>query len=209
MGVSCGPGAIAITRIPWRPSSRASWIVRLTMPPFDAVYAAWPNCPSHAAVEAVFTITPRSPSSSRLVLRHDGRGETDHVEGADEVHVDHVPEGVQRVGLTVLADDECRRPDPCAVDDAVQPAEPHRCVDRVLDARLVADVGLDERADLLASSEVGDDHVCARLGEQACRRGTETRAAARDQERTALDDHEASPVELNRWRFSRSAGSTS
>src|SRR5262245_60193896 len=62
IGVSAGPGAIATTRIPCRPSSRASGSVRLTTPPFDAAYAACPIWPSYAAFDAVLTITPRSPS---------------------------------------------------------------------------------------------------------------------------------------------------
>ena len=35
-----------------------------TTPPFDALYASWPICPSKAATDAVFTITPRRPSAS-------------------------------------------------------------------------------------------------------------------------------------------------
>ena len=34
------------------------------MPPFEALYAAWPICPSNAATDAVSTIRPRSPSPS-------------------------------------------------------------------------------------------------------------------------------------------------
>src|SRR5919198_1534128 len=63
IGVSAGPGAIVITRIPARPRSRAIGSVIPTTPAFDAEYAAWPICPSKAAFEAVLTITPRSPSS--------------------------------------------------------------------------------------------------------------------------------------------------
>ncbi len=35
-----------------------------TTPPFEAEYAIWPTWPSNAAIEAVLTQTPRSPSSS-------------------------------------------------------------------------------------------------------------------------------------------------
>ncbi len=37
------------------------------MPPLDEEYAAWPTCPSYAAMEAVFTMTPRWPWSSGSV----------------------------------------------------------------------------------------------------------------------------------------------
>jgi len=36
--------------------------VALTLP-FEAAYATWPICPSYAAIDAVLTITPRSPLS--------------------------------------------------------------------------------------------------------------------------------------------------
>jgi len=92
-----------------------------------------------------------------LVRGHYDRRETDHVERADEVDVDDVPEGVERVRLPVLADDERGRTDPGAVDDAAQAAElADGCVDGFLDARFVADVGLDECAQLLAAGEIGD-----------------------------------------------------
>jgi hypothetical protein len=78
--------------------------------------------------------------------------------------------------------------DPGAVDDAAQAAElADGGVDGVLDARFVADVGLDERADLLTTAEIGDEHVRAGVGQGACGRGPEPRAAARDQERAAVD----------------------
>ncbi len=38
-----------------------------TIAPFEAEYASWPICPSKAATEAVFTISPRSPSPSGSV----------------------------------------------------------------------------------------------------------------------------------------------
>ena len=63
IGVSKMPGAMVITRIPKRASSRAAGSVRLAMAPLDAEYAAWPICPSNAATEAVLMITPRSPSA--------------------------------------------------------------------------------------------------------------------------------------------------
>src|SRR6185312_14819368 len=62
IGVSKMPGAIVITRMPDRASSRAIGSVMPTTPAFDALYAAWPICPSNAATDAVLTMTPRSPS---------------------------------------------------------------------------------------------------------------------------------------------------
>ena len=38
--------------------------VMATMAPFDAAYAGWPIWPSYAAIDAVLTITPRSPLSA-------------------------------------------------------------------------------------------------------------------------------------------------
>src|SRR5689334_14719 len=61
IGVSKMPGAIVMTRMPERASSRASGSVMPTTPAFDALYAAWPIWPSNAATDAVLTITPRSP----------------------------------------------------------------------------------------------------------------------------------------------------
>src|SRR6476659_7312743 len=58
------PGAIVHTRMPAAERSRAAVNVSDTTPPFDAEYAAWPIWPSYAATDAVFTITPRWPSSS-------------------------------------------------------------------------------------------------------------------------------------------------
>src|SRR6185295_124020 len=63
MGVSKVPGAIVHTRIPSEARSRAIGNVMPTTPPFDAEYAAWPIWPSNAAIDAVLTTTPRSPSS--------------------------------------------------------------------------------------------------------------------------------------------------
>jgi hypothetical protein len=37
------------------------------MPPLDEEYAAWPTCPSRAAIEAVLMMTPRWPFSSGSV----------------------------------------------------------------------------------------------------------------------------------------------
>ncbi len=44
--------------------SRAAGSVSPTTPLFEAAYATWPICPSQAAIEAVLTHTPRSPSPS-------------------------------------------------------------------------------------------------------------------------------------------------
>src|SRR3954447_23616233 len=63
-GVSNVPGAIVQTRIPTRARSRAAGSVRPAMPAFEAEYAVWPIWPSKAAIEAVMTTAPRSPSAS-------------------------------------------------------------------------------------------------------------------------------------------------
>src|ERR687896_534422 len=63
-GVSNSPGAIVQTRMPSRARSRAAGKVKPTTPPFDAEYAVWPIWPSKAAIEAVITTAPRSPSAS-------------------------------------------------------------------------------------------------------------------------------------------------
>ena len=57
------PGASVFTRMPMRANSRASGSIMPTTPPFDAEYAAWPIWPSNAAIDAVLTMTPRSPSA--------------------------------------------------------------------------------------------------------------------------------------------------
>src|SRR3954447_13473612 len=66
MGVSMIPGAMVQTRISLSARSRAIGNVMPTTPPFDALYAAWPICPSNAATDAVLTMTPRSPSTGSV-----------------------------------------------------------------------------------------------------------------------------------------------
>src|SRR3954468_9839132 len=66
IGVSMMPGAIVQTRISLSARSRAIGNVMPTTPPFDALYAAWPICPSNAATDAVLTMTPRSPSTGSV-----------------------------------------------------------------------------------------------------------------------------------------------
>src|SRR3954470_20156910 len=66
IGVSMIPGAIVHTRMSLSARSRAIGSVMPTTPPFDALYAAWPICPSNAATDAVLTMTPRSPSTGSV-----------------------------------------------------------------------------------------------------------------------------------------------
>src|SRR3954468_15651637 len=66
IGVSMMPGAIVQTRINLSARSRAIGNVMPTTPPLEALYAAWPICPSNAATDAVLTITPRSPSTGSV-----------------------------------------------------------------------------------------------------------------------------------------------
>jgi hypothetical protein len=61
------PHLIVQTRMPYCARSLAAGSVRPTMPPFDEEYAAWPTCPSYAAIEAVLMTTPRCPCSSGSV----------------------------------------------------------------------------------------------------------------------------------------------
>ena len=85
-GVPIVPGAIAHTRIPSGARSRAIGSVMPRIAPFAAEYAIWPVCPSMPAIDDVFTMTPRWPCSSGVVLRHRRRREPADVEGADRVH---------------------------------------------------------------------------------------------------------------------------
>jgi len=64
IGVSKRPGQIVQIRIPHGPRSRAIGKVIPQTPAFEAEYAACPICPSMAATEATFIMTPRSPLSS-------------------------------------------------------------------------------------------------------------------------------------------------
>src|SRR4051812_12860471 len=66
IGVAMMPGAIVHTRMNLSARSRAIGSGMPTTPPLDALYAAWPICPSNAATDAVLTITPRSPSTGSL-----------------------------------------------------------------------------------------------------------------------------------------------
>ena len=59
-------GAMARTRMPRLPRSRAIVSVMPAIPALAAVYATWPICPSNAAMDAVSMMTPRSPSSGSL-----------------------------------------------------------------------------------------------------------------------------------------------
>src|SRR6185312_15922403 len=68
MGVPNRPGAIVMLRMPLRARSRAMGSVMPTTPPLDALYAAWPICPSKAATDAVEISTPRSPVASGAFL---------------------------------------------------------------------------------------------------------------------------------------------
>ncbi len=67
IGVSTMPGAIVMTRMPYWARSRAAGSVRPTIAPLDDAYAAWPTCPSNAAMLAVLMTTPRWPVSSGSV----------------------------------------------------------------------------------------------------------------------------------------------
>jgi hypothetical protein len=95
------PGAIVQTRMPTAARSRAAVRVRATTPPFDAEYAACPIWPSNAAIDAVLTMTPRSPSSSGSPARYAGRSEAQHIERADEVDLDDLAERLEVVRCAV------------------------------------------------------------------------------------------------------------
>ena len=73
-GVWNNPGAMVTTRMASDARSRAIGSVMPTMPPLDAEYAAWPICPSNAAIDAVLTMTPRSsPTRSSWLMRSAAR----------------------------------------------------------------------------------------------------------------------------------------
>ena len=78
---------------------------------------------------------------------------------------------------------------PAQLTTPCRPPSLDRGVHGRLDARLVANVRLDEAPDLLLPAEVGDDDAAARVGEPPCRRGAEPGAAAGDEERAAGDLH--------------------
>ena len=61
-------GAIARTRMPREPRSRAIVSAMPAMPALAAEYATWPIWPSNAAIDAVLMITPRSSSSGSFLL---------------------------------------------------------------------------------------------------------------------------------------------
>ena len=95
----------------------------------------------------------------RLVVDHGLGGQPQHVEGADQVDLDHRAEGLQRQ-QPALADHPARRGHPGAVDRDPQRPEAGRRVDRRPDLLLVADVGGDEphpSPSPAASSAPGED----------------------------------------------------
>lgn len=69
-GVSNEPGEIDTARMLHGARSRASGSVIAATPPFEAEQATPPAMPSVAAVEAVVTSTPRSPSRRRARTLH-------------------------------------------------------------------------------------------------------------------------------------------
>ena len=73
-------------------------------------------------MDAVLTMTPRSPSVAGFFFGDGRGGEADHVESADEIDVDGLCEGVEAM-RAVAADDFFRRRDAGAVDQSVQMAE--------------------------------------------------------------------------------------
>jgi hypothetical protein len=96
-GVSNRPGAIVFTRMPTPARSRAAGRVMPTTPPLEALYAICPIWPSNAAIEAVLTMTPRSPSSVGSFALIAAAAKRSDVERADEVDPHDGLERLQRV----------------------------------------------------------------------------------------------------------------
>ena len=93
-GVSNRPGAMVTTRMALSARSRAADRVSEATPPLLAAYAAWPICPSKAAIEAGHD--DAAVPGERLVAGHRGGGLTQDIERTDQVDVDDAPELLER-----------------------------------------------------------------------------------------------------------------
>ena len=81
-GVSIEPGAMAHTRTPMGARSRAIGRIIETIAPLAAAYGTMLTWPSKALIDAVCTMTPRSPSSFGLVRGERSRRQSGEVERA-------------------------------------------------------------------------------------------------------------------------------
>jgi hypothetical protein len=144
------------------------------------------------------TITPRSPSIVRVVLAHRFGGQTNHVEGADQIDADHAREGCQ-VMWAIAAKHFLRRCDTGTVHQSVQRSE---FVDGQIDggacAGLIGHIGLGKarvRAELrslrLARTgiDINDHHLCTSVDQATRRFRSESGACTRYHKNIATDLH--------------------
>ena len=198
IGVWNNPGAIVITRMPCRASSRAIGSVMPDEPAFDALYAACPIWPSNAATEAVLDDHAALSFGVGRALRHRVGRKPRHVERADQVDVDRAREAGQRM-RSFAADDLLAVDDARAIDESLQsPVTVERGGHRRLAARLVGDIGAQEPgagAELLRQRppfrflEVGDDGVATPGHHHADRGGAQPRGTPGHDECAALELH--------------------
>ena len=121
--MSAGPGAIVITRIPWRASSRAIGKVMETTSPLDAEYAAC-DLSLVGGVRGGVDDDAALAVLVRLVAGDLRSGEADDVEGSGQVDLDHRSEEVEREGPSSSFPDHARRrADARTVHGAVQRVE--------------------------------------------------------------------------------------
>ncbi len=156
------------------------FFVRMTTPPFDALYALPPSVPSIPSMLAMLTIEPALAHRVRLLLEHQREGGLVGEERALEVDVeDAVPlAAVDHVDRSPAGD--TRR-----VHERVE-ATVLRVggVDRGGHRGLVADVELD---DAVAGRDVGADDGRTLLREALRRRGTDAGRRARDHRDLAVE----------------------
>ena len=131
------------------------------MPPFDALYAAWPTWPSKAAMLAVLTTTPRCPSSSGSVAAIASAASASTLNEPIRLISTTVAEQLEVVHA-LLAEDAGRRADAGAVHDGAQRAGGvvGRLRDGGADLLLGRDVGGDVRDPVDGGARV----ACVRAG---------------------------------------------
>ena len=165
-------------------------IGRLPQLPFEGGHAR--RIDDHAALAA----------GIRLALHHRLGGETDHVEGADQVDVDRPHEAFQPV-RPFAPDHLLGRADAGAIDQPVQAAEGGNCrIDGVDRARLTGNVGFDEarigakfgRQSLARLTvHIRQHHFRAAIDQVARRRRPKAGTRTRHQKNLVLDFHSLSP----------------
>ena len=132
----------------------------------------------------------------RLRLRHRHRREPQHVEGADEVHLQHELEGIELEGVALPIDRPHRRTDSGPVQQGPKRSQLAREIDCRLNLRLVRDVRLCESPLHLGGRRLSllfvhvDDHdPSAQCRQAPCTRESDPRRAARHDRRDAVEIH--------------------